>query len=302
MSIKVKFTCFWQDSATFGNRMSVNWGPPPEQFQVVSDNSYDYLIVCSNSPDLYTSPREKNIAFTMEPSWSPNTGDLVNRCSLVITSHDNLQGPNVIHTPICMLYQDSEPDYGSHSMQWHMAEESFVKPHKLSIVVRHHGNELRNCWDGKTNNYFYRDALVPKILESDLDCHIYGIGWGEINDPRWKGIGKPKNRGLRDYEYSIAIENCCETNYLTEKLFDCFINNCVPIYYGCPNVHEAYNPQSFVIFDPNSQTVIDDLKKIISVPNSAHKDAILESKKKYFTDYSMWSYLSKYLPLANKGA
>lgn len=295
--IKVKFSCFWQDSAVFGNRQVVNWGPPPERFEIVSGNEYDYLIVCSGSQELYNSPREKNIGFTMEPSWSPNVpNDFAERCAVLVTSHERFKGSNVQQRPICMLYQDSEPDYGAHTMQWHMENTNFEKPYKLSIVVRHHGNELRNCWDGKTQNYFYRDALVPKIFESDLDCHVYGIGWGEPGDPRWKGMGKPKNRGLQDYEYSIAIENCNERNYVTEKLFDCFINNCVPIYYGCPNVDEIYDSRSFVHFDPSSPTVIEDLKKIIATPNSVYKEHVLASKKRYFEEYSMWRYLDQVIP------
>jgi hypothetical protein len=36
----------------------------------------------------------------------------------------------------------------------------------------------------------------------------------------------------------------CEKNYASEKLFDCFINNTVPIYYGCPNINELVDKQT----------------------------------------------------------
>src|SRR6266568_906355 len=56
---------------------------------------------------------------------------------------------------------------------------------------------------------------------------ILGRGFREIDD---------KIEGLKDYRYSLAIENCRQNFYFTEKIIDCFMTGTVPIYWGCPSI------------------------------------------------------------------
>ena len=53
-----------------------------------------------------------------------------------------------------------------------------------------------------------------------------------------KGFGGIENKidGLKDYQFSIAIENVDEQNWFTEKILDCFLTGTIPVYYGCPNL------------------------------------------------------------------
>ena len=45
-----------------------------------------------------------------------------------------------------------------------------------------------------------------------------------------------KEEGLKDYYFSITIENSKSKNYFTEKILDCFACGTIPIYWGCPNI------------------------------------------------------------------
>ena len=134
--------------------------------------------------------------------------------------------------------------------------------------------------------------MLVKIFESDLDIDVYGRGWN-IDDPRYKGYAEYKEDALRDYEFSIGIENSREDYYISEKITDCFMNNCVPIYDGCNLVHEFYNPKSFEKINIDSENVIEDIRKIISGSNEKYIDYVKESKIKYFTDYNIYTYLEK---------
>ena len=49
------------------------------------------------------------------------------------------------------------------------------------------------------------------------------------------------------YQYSIVIENSSQTNYFTEKLIDCLITKTIPIYYGCPNIHEYFDTTGWIL-------------------------------------------------------
>ena len=57
-----------------------------------------------------------------------------------------------------------------------------------------------------------------------------------------------KDIGLKDYMFSVAIENCSVLNYFTEKIVDCFLCGCVPIYYGCTNIQKFFNPNGIITF------------------------------------------------------
>lgn len=57
-----------------------------------------------------------------------------------------------------------------------------------------------------------------------------------------------KIEGLRDYRFSLAIENCRTDFYFTEKLIDCFATGTVPIYWGCPSIGNFFDPNGILSF------------------------------------------------------
>ncbi|PAF42304.1 glycosyltransferase family 10 [Helicobacter sp. 11S03491-1] len=57
--------------------------------------------------------------------------------------------------------------------------------------------------------------------------------------------------GLRDYKYSIAIENSSIPHYFTEKIIDCYLAYTMPIYCGAPNIGEYFPNDSYITIDIN---------------------------------------------------
>ena len=146
----------------------------------------------------------------------------------------------------------------------------------------------------ESSNYYVREKLLLNILNSDLDIDIYGNGWS-INDDRYKGSPPLKTTALKNYKYSICMENSSEDFYLSEKFFDVFLNNCVPVYNGCLKIKEAYNNDAFITFDPQSTNVINELKEIMDNPISWRLPAIQDCKKDYYTKYNLLNYLEKFI-------
>lgn len=92
--------------------------------------------------------------------------------------------------------------------------------------------------------------------------HLYGIGWNNpampkskigryiarkigclakiINTPpfpSYKGEIDSKIKTLSNFKYSICYENICShKGYITEKIFDCFLAGCIPIYWGATDI------------------------------------------------------------------
>ena len=69
---------------------------------------------------------------------------------------------------------------------------------------------------------------------------FYGRGFNEISC---------KEDGLRDYMFSVGIENAVYDTYFTEKLTDCFACGTIPIFYGCKGVTEYFNEDGIIFLD-----------------------------------------------------
>lgn len=66
------------------------------------------------------------------------------------------------------------------------------------------------------------------------------------------------------YKFSIAFENSMASGYTTEKILQAFAAKTIPIYWGNPNIHKEFNPQSFI--NCHDFTCFDEaLKKVIEV-------------------------------------
>ena len=113
----------------------------------------------------------------------------------------------------------------------------YEKSKKLSIVASAkrmtHGHVLRH--------------QIIQYFNNDID--IYGRIYNPI---------EYKLDGLKDYAFSLTIENTKKDYYFTEKLIDCFMTGTVPIYWGCPSIGNFFNTDGMIIFDN-----INDLQKIL---------------------------------------
>lgn len=73
---------------------------------------------------------------------------------------------------------------------------------------------------------------------------LYGRGFNELSS---------KEDGLRDYMFSIAVENAVYDTYFTEKLTDCFATGTIPVFYGCKGVTEYFNEDGIIFLDDEFQ-------------------------------------------------
>ena len=55
-----------------------------------------------------------------------------------------------------------------------------------------------------------------------------------------------KLRFLADYRFTIAFENLSADYYISEKIVHPLLAGSIPIYWGCPQVAEYYNPDAFI--------------------------------------------------------
>jgi hypothetical protein len=87
---------------------------------------------------------------------------------------------------------------------------------------------------------------------------------------------------LKNYMFSVVIENEKRDYLFTEKLIDCFLTGTIPIYRGCPSISKFFDIDGFFIFD-----TIEELEIIL---NSINEDVY----------YKKMDFLKKNLELSKK--
>ena len=50
----------------------------------------------------------------------------------------------------------------------------------------------------------------------------------------------------KKYRFVIAMENCVQPGYITEKILNAFGAGSIPIYHGAPEISELFNPKAFI--------------------------------------------------------
>ncbi len=86
-------------------------------------------------------------------------------------------------------------------------------------------------------------AFFNNFHPGELD--LYGIGWHDF--PNWKGTVLDKWKTLQNYKFCICYENMKDQyGYITEKIFDCFVSSCVPIYWGASNITQYIPAECFI--------------------------------------------------------
>ena len=107
-----------------------------------------------------------------------------------------------------------------------------------------------------------RHEIANRFTSSGIDYFGHGTPRSLVN----------KEDGLRDYYFSIIIENSKQLNYFTEKIIDCLTVGTIPIYWGCPNISEFFNVNGFIHFES-----IDELDDILA----SLTPELYQSKLKY---------------------
>lgn len=126
---------------------------------------------------------------------------------------------------------------------------------KLCVLIN---SNLKSQIKGEL--YSERLRLIKFYEKNHLSqFDLYGYNWDKIDlklfkiklpypvRKSYKGTTKNKHQTLSNYKFSVCFENTNNVNYYTsEKIFDCFLSNTIPIYYGAPNIHEIIPTDTFI--------------------------------------------------------
>lgn len=110
----------------------------------------------------------------------------------------------------------------------------------------------------------YKDRIEAIRYFSDRpDFKLYGLNWDKpipgfgqayqsAARKAYVGIIPPsvqsKRQVIGGFRFAICFENCSFPGYITEKIFDCFLAGCIPVYWGAPDVADFVPVETFIDF------------------------------------------------------
>jgi hypothetical protein len=142
-------------------------------------------------------------------------------------------------------------------------DRSIHKKTKLLSIIASNKNS--------TNGHILRHEIIKSKL---VDMDVFGRGYKQIDN---------KILGLKDYMFSLIIENDNTDNWFTEKIIDCLITGTIPIYWGCSNIDKYFNTKGFLQFGN-----IEELKKIIPKLTKKTYDNMLPFIKENFNNAKLY--------------
>jgi hypothetical protein len=288
--MKVRLTGNWcNDEVLYNrfNRVYVSKLNINSNVEFTLDDDFDLLVIFNN-PCNYNGPKvskENILGVILEPEWSCE----INRfhhilspvCSYILhhKPHDSSQ---YIYYPGLLPFH---MDYDTGENLDYYIETKFKKSKNCSFIVSYMDGRLSG-----SSIYHQRINFAKKILNSDLDIDIYGNNWDQCNisDKRIKGPLQNKKDGLIDYNFSIAIENCIEDDYFTEKLTDCILTDATPIYYGCPNIERFMSG----IYQLDTLDTIDTLSEILKSSNTIDQ---VTNKRSTATKFNLYTAITNFI-------
>lgn len=110
--------------------------------------------------------------------------------------------------------------------------------------------------------------LVYNGVKDILDVKLAGQ-WRNNTRELWDDFGNDKEAYLRTFKFNICAENNNTKDYVTEKIFDAFISDCVPLYYGALNDPEPglINRDAVIFWNKEGKNT-ENREKILELKNN----------------------------------
>lgn len=186
----------------------------------------EIVFVTDNLIRSYKNISGKKIGMLMEPrSINPNIYESVKNIK------DNFE--TILTYDKELLLSSDKFTFYPHCGCWILAEDQRIWPKdKLVSIIASNKRD--------TTGHRLRHESIQMAINMYYDLAVFGRGYNPIDY---------KLYALRDYAFSLTIENSKFDYYFTEKLMDTFMTGTVPIYWGCPSIGDFFNLEGMIIVD-----------------------------------------------------
>jgi len=227
---------------------------------------------------------------------------------LVFYTDFSLQHVNQnLKTKIAWLLES--PDITSQSYKWisnNNNKFNYVLTHSKKLLDRGENfifAPTGGCWIKPEDQKIYKKSkLISTIASAKQMTHgqklrhliiskyrtkmdVYGRGYNPVYY---------KLKALKDYMFSVTIENTNKDYYFSEKLIDCFMTGTIPIYFGPPSIGKFFNEKGMILFEDDFD--ISNITKDIYNEKLSYVKENFEKAKEYLIaeDFIYKNLIEKY--------
>ena len=254
------------------------------------ERDYDWMVVYDDMPSVsgerftlweeaLACPREHTMLITSEPSTIKTYGHHFHRqFGHVLTSQEPwaIRHPGAIYAQTGMVWFYGKLGRAA-SYDYLLEHCPTEKTHEVSTVC----SSKRQKHTLHNKRYAFSKWLQERLPQMEH----YGHGVRYIDD---------KSDALDYFKYHLTIENHYCAHHWTEKLADCYLGLCLPLYYGCPNLADYFPEESFVPIDLfNYEESLEIIQRVIRDKEYEKRlPAIKEARRLYLEKYCTFANLS----------
>jgi len=155
-----------------------------------------------------------------------------------------------------------------------------------------------------------REIYVDRIaaiqyFSSHGDFQLFGMGWDQaipgfgreyVQAARkvWSGPleYQRKREVMGGFKYALCFENCAFPGYVTEKIFDCFLAGCIPVYFGAPDIADFVPTQAFI--DYRKFEKYTDLDRYLRAMTEANALSYLDAAREFLAGEAFTKFTVDY--------
>lgn len=123
---------------------------------------------------------------------------------------------------------------------------------KRKLLTNVSGNKtVHRANPNRKNELYSKRVEFIRFMEKNHpdDFEFFGIYWDKNDFPSYGGAVEDKIKTIENFKFSLCFENMKNiSGYVTEKIFDCFRANTVPIYWGAENINDIIPKECYIDF------------------------------------------------------
>jgi hypothetical protein len=296
--IKIKLTCSWESSEKITKRLLNQFVTSDEDLdgiEFTQDDSYDFMFIFGYVTEIAKN-NKKMFLFPQEPRWSGGHQKSFNGINnLTVLGFEKLiyNPQNIVQETVAHMFYGGT---GDDSINWNynnIKNYDFNKIKNISTFVSSRGIDHQE---------YDEDCLYPDRINliNYLTKTIEGIDYyGWENKLNGNKLDAPKKfEKIKDYKFSLAIENSNEKFYVSEKFYDCILTNTIPIYFGCKNIKEYWPEHGYILLDniTDYEYIKEKFDFIIENSDELYRNMLpelLKIKERYFKEFNIIKKIKK---------
>lgn len=150
------------------------------------------------------------------------------------------------------------------SLPWKELEKPVInKTKELSAII---------SGENRLEGHRKRLALIS-YLDDKYNYDLYGRYPHKLSN--YKGNLHVKDPGTLPYKYHIAVENCSENGYFTEKIVDGILSECLCFYWGCPDIDQYIDSRAYI------RLPLDNLQECLQIISESIRNNEWEKRLKF---------------------